>query len=441
MTAMSVPDILAPAPAVAVPRWRAAMGQSAAVFLGYGATALVGMGSLRLYTELAPRNVFGESNLLLAMLTLGIQLFVAPFTNTQLRYHTEAQAQGAADAFTRETLAWSLRGAAVLGVVAFGACVLTGYLGGPMLGPAVGAIALGWALATAIRNVLMGRLQAERRRIAYAGLMVVEAVLLAGLTAAALSISAGTASFMAGQLLAAIVLVVLLARLSPWPASKHSDPTGAATGFRARATHYGLPFAPLAITGWLSNLGDRYVLGTVLGAGAAGLYVAPVTIASRALILANSALNDLFRPALFDAENREQHARANRVFLGWLAVNLAVASAAVLAIAIWGHWAVELLLSEAYREGAVAVMAWVAAGYGVYGLTQVLENRLLSLGRSGQLLVPMAAGAVANIALSVLLVPRYGVIGAARASCLSFVARCAVTIVFLIWALRRPRRV
>ncbi len=437
MKAMSVPRIGSLAQDVAVPRWRSAMSQGGAVLLSYAATALIGMGSLRLYTELAPRSVFGESNLLLTMLTLGVQLFIAPFTNTQLRFHTRAQEQGAADAFTRDALVWSLRGAAALGIVAFVACLVP--VKGASLGPAVGAVALGWIIATATRNVLMGRLQAERRRVAYAALMVIEAVLLGGLTAAALAVSAGTVFFMAGQLTATLVLVLLLARVSSWPFSRPACPTSAAIQFRTAAKQYGLPFAPLAVAGWLSNLADRYVLGIVLGAGAAGQYVAPLSIASRALILTNSALNDLFRPVLFDAENRDQQARAKRIFWSWVGVNVVVACTAVLAIALFGQWAVDVLLSESYREGAVDIMVWIAAGYGMYGLTQVLENRLLSLGRSGQLLVPMAAGAIANLVLSTILVPRYGIIGAARASCLSFVAQCLVTSVFLICALRRQR--
>lgn len=424
---------------MAVLRWRPEMGQGAAVFLSYGTTALVGMGSLRLYTELVPKTVFGESSLLLTMLTLGVQLFVAPFTNTQLRYHTEAQEHGSADAFTRAALGWSLRGAAWLGLVAFVACLVAASVGGLVLGPAVGAVAAGWVFATATRNVLMGRLQAERRRVVYASLAATEALLAGGLTAAALSLSPSITFFMVGQLTAALLMVILLARVSPGSFSRRSDATAAAARFRARAADYGLPFAPLAIGGWLSNLADRYVLGIMLGTGAAGQYVAPLSIASRALILTNSAMNDLFRPVLFDAENRRQPARANKVFLAWVVVTIGVACAAVLGIAVFGQWVVALLLSSSYREGAVTIMIWIACGYGVYGLTQVLENRLLSLGRSGQLLVPMAAGAVANIVLSVLFVPRYGISGAARASCLSFVTQSIVTLVFLICALRRQR--
>jgi O-antigen/teichoic acid export membrane protein len=289
--------------------------------------------------------------------------------------------------------------------------------------------------------------------------MVVEAVAMAGFTAAALYVWSDTTSFVLGQLAAAMLLIVLSRYVVPWPSrvAKHPgaghpavataaaenrpaqrpDAGEAGTGFRQRAFEYGMPFAPLALAGWLSNLADRYVLGAVLGAAAVGQYVAPLAIASRAMIMASGALNDLFRPTLFDAENRGQRSRANSVFKRWIAVNVMVGCAAVAFIAVMGDRMVGLLLGRGYREGAVAIMVWVASGYGIYGLTQVLETRLLSLGRSGQLLIPMAAGAVANMAFSSLFVPRFGIIGAARASCLSFVAQCIVTTLFLIAALRR----
>jgi O-antigen/teichoic acid export membrane protein len=308
------------------------------------------------------------------------------------------------------------------------------------LGPAVAIAALAWILATAARNVFMSRLQAERRRLLYTGLMVVEAAMLGAFTAGALYLSAKTEFYLAGQVLGAAAFLILVVRLTSWPHSRGvGGSNGSSTGFRQKAVTYGLPFAPLAVVSWVSNLADRYVLGIVLGAAAVGQYVAPLSIASRAMILASGALNDLFRPALFDAENRKQPARATRVFALWITVNAALGCVAVILIAAGGELIVNLLLGKGYRDHAVPIMVWIAAGYAVYGLTQVFETRLLSLGRSAQLLVPMAVGALANIALSILLVSRFGIIGAAQASCLSFLAQSVVTAFFLLSALRRHR--
>ena len=420
-------------------RWRSVLRSSALVLGGYVAVAVVGMLALRLYTELAPAEVFGQANLLLTALTLGLQIFVAPVTNTQLRYHTEAAAEGKANAFTREAGVWALRSAAVLAILASIACLLCGRLGGPTLSVTIALAVAGWVFAMAARNVLLSRLQAERRRLAYSALSVFEAVMLALLTAVALRIEASTASYLFGQVLAILALVIAAARLGPWPGVSRGAGIEAHTDFRQKALAYGVPFAPVAIVGWLANLADRYVLGLQLGAGAVGQYVAPLSIASRGMILANSALNDLFRPVLFDAENRRRAASAHKVFLSWIGVNIAVGMTAVTMVWAAGDFVVELLLAKGYRDGATSVMMWIASGYAVYGLTQVFETRLLSLGRSAQLVAPMACGALANIGLSELLVPRHGILGAAQASCLSFVVQGLVTALIVYSALRVRR--
>ena len=438
-SAVKYPEILTSLPWPSLTRWRSVLRSSALVVGGYVAVAVVGMLALRLYTELAPAEIFGQANLLLTLLTLGLQIFVAPVTNTQLRYHTEAAASGKANAFTREALVWALRSAAALAILAGIGCLLCGRLGGPRLGVAIAMAAVGWVFAMTARNVLLSRLQAERRRLAYSALTVFEAIMLALLTAVALRFDATTASYLIGQLLAVLALVIAAARLGPWPGPARGAQVDQHTDFRRKALAYGVPFAPVAVVGWLANLADRYVLGLQLGAAAVGQYVAPLSIASRGMILANSALNDLFRPVLFDAENRRRPASAHRVFLSWIGVNIAVGVTAVTAVWALGDVVVELLLAKSYRDGATPVMMWIASGYAVYGLTQTLETRLLSLGRSAQLVAPMAAGALANIGFSELLVSRNGILGAAQASCLSFVVQGLVTALIVYSALRLRR--
>jgi O-antigen/teichoic acid export membrane protein len=78
-------------------------------------------------------------------------------------------------------------------------------------------------------------------------------------------------------------------------------------------------------------------------------------------------------------------------------------------------------------------------GYGVFGINQIFETRLLSLGRSARLLPPMALGAAMNIAFSIVLVARNGIIGAAQATCASFLVQAVATGAILYAALRSVR--
>src|ERR1043165_8531743 len=60
-------------------------------------------------------------------------------------------------------------------------------------------------------------------------------------------------------------------------------------------------------------------------------------------------------------------------------------------------------------------MFWVSLGYGFTPLTQAIENRLLSFGRTKSLILPQIFGAVGLLSLTFLLVPRYGALGVAYA--------------------------
>jgi O-antigen/teichoic acid export membrane protein len=407
-------------------------------------TAVLGILALRLFTDLVTPAVFGEFNLVASALGLGLQLFVAGFTASQLRFYSEAEARGAGDQFARETMIWALRSTAALSGVS-GLVLLALHVTARASYPSsviLGGIA--WLFAMTIRNVLMSHIQAQRQQAAYARLQVGEAILVFGATLAALRLSPTVAAFLWGQTLAIVSLVCLILALRPGDLRiltggfANDNPSGT-NAFGAAAFSYGAPFAPMSFLSWLANLGDRYTLGALMGAAAAGRYVAPFSIASRGMLLANAALCDLFRPILFAAENRDDERGARDAFVQWLLSSLTLSATGVAVVYFGGSWIVRLLLAPEYRPGAVAIMLWVSMGYTVSGITQVIESRLLSLGHSARLLLPMLLGAVANVGFSIVLIGRQGIIGAAEATCASFVCQSAATAAFLVEALRRRR--
>jgi len=403
------------------------------------AVALLGIISLRVYTSLVTPTVFGETNLILSALGLGLQLFVAGFTAAQLRFHTESEALGQADAFTRDTLRLALRSVTLLVVLLLIVLSALGALGIRHYSPVAVVAGIVWLFAMTVRNVFIGRLQALRQQRFSAGLQCLEAVLLLAATYVALRVTASLTAFMLGQALAMGAVVVLLLVTQPAARAAFRHLQGSTGGFGAKAWAYGAPFAPMSVLTWFANLGDRYMLGALLGAGAAGRYIAPFSIASRGMVLGNSALTDVFRPVLFDAENRRDARAARKAFRLWLLASLLVSFAGVLVVYFLGTWIAGWLLAPEYRLGAVSIMLWVSVGYTVAGLTQIVECRLMSFGHTGRLLLPMALGALANLVFSVLLIRSNGIIGAAQATCASFVFQSLATVAFLVHAeVRRP---
>jgi O-antigen/teichoic acid export membrane protein len=413
---------------------KTALRTGALVLAGHVAAAAVGVAALRIYTELAPPGVFGEANLLLSALALGMQVVIAPFTASQLRFHSQAQARGDGGQFTRESLVWSLRAALVLAIVcSVGFSLWRQWHGESAEILAAGASAI-WLIAMTVRNVLMSRLQAERRQAAYTAIQVLEAILLAVLTALALRQSATIGSYVAGQAVAIVVLLMLLVRLAPLKGERGR----ANAGFLSNVLSYGVPFVPMSMLTWVANLADRYAVAFLLGASAVGEYVAPFAIASRGMALVNVGLNDFFRPILFDAENQDT-AKAQRVFRSWIATSVCLSAAALVFLHFAGGLVSSILLAKEYRAPAVGVMMWVALGYGIFGVNQIFETRLLSLNRSARLLPSMALGAATNILFSLVLVSRNGIIGAAQATCASFALQAIGAALMLYLALRQAR--
>lgn len=181
-------------------------------------------------------------------------------------------------------------------------------------------------------------------------------------------------------------------------------------------TSYGLPFAALGLLGWLSNLSERYVLAATLDAAAVGQYVAAFSIASRPPTMVAGLLTDILRPEMFEAENRREGARARRAYFAWLAVQASAVALTSLAFLAFGTEIAALLLAESYRHGAPAIMGWIAIGYGFLAMAQAVENRVLSRAASRRLVLPKLAGAGANLALAIVLIPKFGVTGAAQAN-------------------------
>jgi O-antigen/teichoic acid export membrane protein len=401
--------------------------------------AVIGIVALRVYTELVSPAVFGESNLVLSALGLGLQLFVAGFTAALLRFYSESATREAGDEFARATLHWALRAVALLI-----ALMLIAWWIGRMAGAfsfTAWELVLGiaWLLAMTLRNVLMSRIQAQRRQAAYARLQMLEALLLFGVTLGTLEVVPSVAAFLTGQTLAVVCVVFLIVTMDPTNRAVLAWGGASTARFDRKAMSYGAPFAPLSFLSWLANLGDRYTLAALLGSGAAGRYVAPFSIASRGMLLANAGLCDLFRPILFDAENRHDDAAARQAFTHWVWGSVAVSAAGLAIIYLAGSLIASVLLAPGYRDGAVQIMLWVSVGYAVSGITQIVECRLLSLGHSARLLLPMILGALANVLFSIVLVRRFGIVGAAQATCASFCFQNAATTGFLLHALRRRR--
>lgn len=404
--------------------------------VGYAVASIIGLVGVRVLTELVPPDVFGEGSLWLGVVALWGNIFLAPFTSTQVKYHTVYRENRLAEAFTALMSKWIMAAALTSGVIGIVAYALVNWAVEQSINLALLVVLLAILMINAIRNVRLNRLNAERRQGRYAAWLATEAVLVIVVTAVCLWVFPTVVSFLVGQL-AGIGLALLGFGILFYPHSAARETTALSAlqqrTLRGRVRRYGIPFAAFSVLGWLSHQAERYVLAAFASLAPVGLYAAAFTLGSRPMLLVSGVLNDLLRPVLFDAENGGNRQKGERVFVTWLSVTAAVGLLIVGGYWLLGEWIISLLLAEQYRSGAHAILMWVGGAYALYGLILVFENRMFSVGASRTLLIPQLAGAAGNILCALVLVPWQGVVGAAQANALSF----GIQLLFTAWLCRR----
>ena len=184
---------------------------------------------------------------------------------------------------------------------------------------------------------------------------------------------------------------------------------------------YGYPIAAsLALTLVLSST-DRFLLAWFMDEAAVGVYHAGYSIANRTLDVLFIWLGAAGTPALVMALERGGRERLVEAAKEQSAAFILIALPAAAGVALVARPLAEFMIGEDLRQAAASVTPVIAVSALLSGLTTYYFHQAFTLGRrTKRLLAAMAVPAVVNIALNALLIPHFGVAGAAWATLISF---------------------
>lgn len=171
---------------------------------------------------------------------------------------------------------------------------------------------------------------------------------------------------------------------------------------------------------------DQYLIGYYLSPGEVGLYAVAVNMTSLLTRVWESTGTVLF-PRLAGADDRTAHAATAQVARH--TVFLALAGAAALLIA--GPIAVPLLFGHKFA-GAVAPMLWLLPGLVMMALYQILTRNFTSRGKQEINIVAAVLALGLNVGLNVVLIPRWGIVGAAIAHDVSYSTAALVLLIAFV---------
>jgi O-antigen/teichoic acid export membrane protein len=391
--------------------WRGVMGYLPVQIV----QALAGFGAVIAFTRLLSPESYGQYALAYSVATLSQTVFLT-WNEAATGRFTAAETAGAGLASHMRTLhraVWVM----VAVVLAVSAPLLLVLPLDPALKLAIGAGVLAFALKSALRLV-MERMRAtgDVRGFATIDILVTGGGFLAGM---ALALAGwGAVAPLAGY---GILVAACLAWF--WPGEVRRARGGVVDSARLRRNiGYGVPVALALVASLALATADRFLIATFLDHASVGAYHAGYSVGNRLLDILFVWLSLAGGPALVAALERggpealTRAAREQGELLIWLALP------ATTGLALVSGPLIGILVGEDLRAQAAAVTPWIAVAAFFAGLHTHYFGQAFTLGRRTGLLVGVvAAPALLSIALNILLVPRFGLIGAAWATTISYV--------------------
>ncbi len=201
-----------------------------------------------------------------------------------------------------------------------------------------------------------------------------------------------------------------------------------------KMARFALPMIPAGILWWMMSISDRYLILLFSGEAATGLYAAAARLPGL-LTLAMSVFLESWQYAAVRTAKEERGALFGHIYGMLLPALFAIGAL----LTLCSHPLVTLLLAPGYGE-AVRLVPLLCFGALCGALANFLGSIYTLRLRSGAALLTGALAALGNVLLNILLVPRYGALGAALSTAISYAALLALRLWHTRALLAFPRR-
>ena len=389
------------------------LAQGSWVACGQILAALGALVGIRVLTELVPPTIYGALTLLLGIAALGLEAVFTPILQAGLRFYADCARDGVPRlrAILHRILLRRYMAALVIAILAW---PIVSYLShAPWTWIFLVLLLL---LVDGLRSLETVLLNAARRQLALAVLSIADSWgKPLGAVVAIIVLGSSAESVLAGYLVAT-ALILSVFRLFGQPEGRDSSPATMApdTGLSVSMERYSYPLIPTAVVGWISGMGDRYVIGGLLGVEQLGIYAAIYGLLSRPFLLASRIVEMTLRPIYNELVATGNHDRADRLLWKWVGLVLAVSVVGFLVVLLFGGPLASLFLAEDYHRG-FPLMPWIAGGYVLLVVSYVFEKVCFAYKRTAMLLLIESIGAVSSILIGVLFILKWGLLGAAMA--------------------------
>lgn len=184
------------------------------------------------------------------------------------------------------------------------------------------------------------------------------------------------------------------------------------------------------LSGQITTQLDPVVIGIFQPIAAVGLYSVPLAVTQRFHLVEDSIAIAYF-PAAVELHARRDTARAHRLYLSaFKAVMVAMAFLIIVCVG-YAHQILAAWVGNGIADGASLIFVVLALGYGLSALIGIPAQTADATGNQRWTATFGVASAVIQLTLALILVPRFGAVGAAEALLINTVTQGAVFVLLV----------
>ncbi len=195
---------------------------------------------------------------------------------------------------------------------------------------------------------------------------------------------------------------------------------------------FGIPFLPAGLLTMVMELSNRYILDIIKGVESVGLFSAGYKLGIFALVIVmgfNMGWTPYFLRRIKEDGSKKEFSIITTLFLGLVGF-------VVFTVSIWISDLIRFSINGSYIIGkefwsAEKIVPIVLFGYFFFGTYVLQLPGVYAKNITNWVPIFRGVGAISNVSLNIILVPKYGVIGSAWATTLSFFIMSA-TVFFML---------
>ena len=363
---------------------------------------------LPLYTRYLTTGDYGEIETLVALVTVLTIVLRCGISPAFFRFYFDSDDHDTRRLVLRTSF-WFTMGMATLGlvaVVALAAPISEWLFGNPDAANLVRASAVAlWAQMNYEQMTALFRV--EERPVSFVVVSLTNVVLtIAGTLLLVVVLDKGPLGVIVGNFTGTLIVYLALLGYRREQLGLQLD-----RGLLRRMNHFGMPLVPSALLLWVTNFSDRFFLVKLTDTSEVGLYSVGVRVAS-AMVLLLTAFRTAW-PAFAYSIKSDEEARNT---YAWVLTYLVVLTTWIAtALTLLSPWLVAWLTTPEFASASrvVGPLAFAAVSFGGFIVISIGIGRAR---RTQFTWVVTGIAAVVNVTLNLVLIPRYGMMGAAIAT-------------------------